>query len=57
MGGHRSKSPRKESGSATKIVYVYGLIVDTFFEFFESRQCPYVVPKVQVEVGDAIYDG
>ena len=24
------------------------------FEFFESRQCPYVVPKVQVEVGDAL---
>ena len=43
MGGHRSKSPRKGSGSATKIVYVYGLIVDTFFEFFESRQCPHVV--------------
>ena len=54
MGGHRSKSPRKGSGSASNIVYVYGLIVDTFFEFFESRQCPYVVPKVQVEGGDAL---
>ena len=54
MGGHRSKSPRKGSGSATKIVYVYGLIVDTFFDFFESHQCPYVVTKVQVEVGNAL---
>ena len=34
MGGHRSKSQRKGSGSATMIVYVYWLIVDTFFWFF-----------------------